>query len=204
VVPLAFAFAVFGFGKLLELHAPGLHTTGWQMLVWGFFVSTTFLFHGTSCINSMAHLLGRRRFKTEDDSRNSLLLAFITLGEGWHNNHHRYMSATRNGFYWWEVDITYYVLKGLSWTGLIWNLKVVPKSVLAEGEIADHHASVAAAHRAASVHPEYASLRRVVPAAAAIAVATVNAAHGMKPLPPASAHSQVTETQPPAASGPEL
>lgn len=177
VVPLAFALAIFGLGSLLQAHAPGLHTSGWQMLVWGFFISTTALFHGTSCINSMAHLMGKRRYKTEDDSRNSFILAIITLGEGWHNNHHRYMSATRNGFFWWEVDITYYLLKGLSWTGLIWGLKGVPASVLSEGVQADHHESVAAAGRAHLVHPEYSSLKRIVPAAAAIAVATVNAAH---------------------------
>jgi hypothetical protein len=69
------------------------------------------LFHATSSINSLAHLLGRRRYETEDNSRNSLILALITLGEGWHNNHHRYMNATRQGFYWWEIDISYYLLK---------------------------------------------------------------------------------------------
>ena len=75
----------------------------------------------------------RRRFNTTDDSRNSFILAIICLGEGWHNNHHRYMSATRNGFYWWEIDPTYYGLKFLSWTRLIWGLKPVPESVLEEG-----------------------------------------------------------------------
>jgi stearoyl-CoA desaturase (delta-9 desaturase) len=146
VVPIAFALAIWGLGAFLEVHAPGLGTNRWQMLVWGFFISTTALFHGTSCINSMAHLMGRRRYKIEDDSRNSFVLAIITLGEGWHNNHHRYQSATRNGFYWWEIDITYYLLKCLSWTGLIWGLKPVPASVLAEGERLDHQESVAAAH----------------------------------------------------------
>jgi stearoyl-CoA desaturase (delta-9 desaturase) len=177
IVPALFALSIFGTGAFLRVHAPGLHTSGWQMLVWGFFISTTALFHGTSCINSMAHLMGRRRYKTEDDSRNSFILAMITLGEGWHNNHHRYQSATRNGFYWWEIDITYYLLKGLSCTGLIWGLKSVPASVLAEGSQADHRDSVAAAVRAQHVHPEYSSLKRIVPAAAAIAVATVNAAN---------------------------
>jgi stearoyl-CoA desaturase (Delta-9 desaturase) len=177
IVPVAFAFALFGLGAFLEVHAPGLGTTRWQLLVWGFFISTTALFHGTSCINSMAHLMGRRRYKTDDDSRNSFILAIITLGEGWHNNHHRYQSATRNGFFWWEIDITYYLLKCLSWTGLIWGLKSVPASVLAEGEEHDHRDSIEAAHRAAQVHPEHSSLKRIVPAAAAIAVATMNAAH---------------------------
>jgi len=185
IVPFAFALGLFGLGALLHAHAPGLHTGSWQLLVWGFFISTTALFHGTSCINSMAHLMGKRRYQTEDDSRNSFILALITLGEGWHNNHHRYQSATRNGFYWWEIDPTYYLLKGLSWTGLIWGLKAVPKSVLAEGAHADHHDSVAAATRAVHVHPEYMSLRRVLPTAAAIAVATVNAAHPIHSRHPA-------------------
>jgi stearoyl-CoA desaturase (delta-9 desaturase) len=195
LVPLLFALMVFGAGWLLEIYAPGLHTTKWQMLVWGFFISTTALFHGTACINSMAHLMGRRRFKTEDDSRNSFILALITLGEGWHNNHHRYMSATRQGFYWWEIDITYYGLKALSYIGLIHGLKPVPKSILEEAARADHDASVAAARQAALVHPEYSSLRRVVPAAAAIAVATVNAAHVTMPRRPedAAMHKDVTE-----------
>jgi stearoyl-CoA desaturase (Delta-9 desaturase) len=175
VIPLLFALALFGLGWLLEIQAPGLGTDRWQMLVWGFFVSTTALFHGTSCINSMAHLMGRRRFNTTDDSRNSFILALICLGEGWHNNHHRYQSCTRNGFYWWEIDITYYGLKALSWTGLIWGLKPVPKSILDEAHHADHLATIAAAQRAAHVHPEYSSLKKVVPAAAAIAVATATA-----------------------------
>lgn len=150
------------------------------MLVWGFFISTTALFHGTSCINSMAHLMGRRRYATGDDSRNSFILAVITLGEGWHNNHHRYQSSTRNGFFWWEIDPTYYLLKVLSRTGLVWGLKTVPASVLEEGEQSDHRGSVAAAlaHRPLA---EHSSLKRIVPAAAAIAVATVNAANPVLP-----------------------
>jgi stearoyl-CoA desaturase (delta-9 desaturase) len=166
---------MYGLGALLETHAPGLGTNGWQMLVWGFFISTTALFHGTACINSMAHLMGRRRFQTSDDSRNSFILAIICLGEGWHNNHHRYQSATRNGFYWWEIDITYYGLKMLSWTGLIWGLKPVPKSIMDEAARADHAGSIAAAQQAAHTHPEVSSLKKVVPAAAAIAVATATA-----------------------------
>ncbi len=175
VVPLVFAFAVFGFGALLEAYAPGLGTNGWQMLVWGFFISTTFLFHGTSCINSMAHLMGKRRFNTSDDSRTSFILAIICLGEGWHNNHHRYQSSTRNGFYWWEIDLTYYGLKALSWTRLIRGLKPVPKSIMEEAARADHAASIAAAQRAVHAHPEFSALKKVVPAAAAIAVATATA-----------------------------
>jgi len=102
------------------------------MLAWGV-ISTVVLFHGTACINSLAHVFGRRRFlHTGDDSRNSLLLSLITLGEGWHNNHHRYQATVRQGFFWWEFDPTWYLLKALSWTGLIWGLKPVPASVYAE------------------------------------------------------------------------
>jgi stearoyl-CoA desaturase (Delta-9 desaturase) len=126
LVPLVFATSLFGLGHWLHFHAPGLGVTGWQLLVWGFFISTTVLFHATSSINSLAHLLGQRRYDTGDNSRNSLFLALITLGEGWHNNHHRHMNCVRQGFYWWEIDISYYLLKTLSWTGLIWNLKPVP------------------------------------------------------------------------------
>ena len=134
VVPAVFAAALYGAGAVLRVVAPGLGTSGSQMFVWGFFVSTVVLLHGTLFINSLAHAFGRRRFPTRDDSRNSLLLALITLGEGWHNNHHRFMSAARQGFYWWEFDPTYYALKALSWTGLIWDLKAVPQRVYAEAD----------------------------------------------------------------------
>jgi stearoyl-CoA desaturase (delta-9 desaturase) len=181
LIPFLFATAIFVTGELLARYAPGLHTNGAQLLVWGFFISTTALFHGTACINSMAHLMGRRRFDTGDDSRNSFILALITLGEGWHNNHHRYQSATRNGFYWWEIDITYYGLKALSFTGLIWDLKPVPKSILEEAARRDHQATIEAVRHAAHVHPEFSSLKKVVPAAAAFAVATAAASQATMP-----------------------
>ena len=92
---------------------PQLGTSGWQMLVWGFFVSTIVLYHVTYAINSLAHVFGTQRFPTADHSRNNLWLALITFGEGWHNNHHYYPSAARQGFYWWEIDVTYYILR--SW-----------------------------------------------------------------------------------------
>jgi stearoyl-CoA desaturase (delta-9 desaturase) len=102
-------------------------------LFFGFFVSTVLLWHGTFTINSLTHVFGNRRFTTSDESRNSWWLAIITLGEGWHNNHHRFSSSTRQGFYWYEYDITYYLLKVLSWTGLIWQLRPVPAAILEEG-----------------------------------------------------------------------
>jgi stearoyl-CoA desaturase (delta-9 desaturase) len=129
LIPVALAVIVFLIGMLLEYTAPDLGTNRWQMLVWGFFVSTVACYHGTYSINSLSHVFGRQRYRTGDSSRNNWLLALITLGEGWHNNHHHYPSSARQGFYWWEVDITYYGLKLLSWLGIIWDLKAVPISV---------------------------------------------------------------------------
>ncbi len=84
---------------------------GWSGLVVGFLWSTVLVYHATFCINSLAHVHGRKRYVTGDDSRNNWLLALFTLGEGWHNNHHAYQSSVRQGFRWWEIDVTYYVLK---------------------------------------------------------------------------------------------
>jgi stearoyl-CoA desaturase (delta-9 desaturase) len=96
----------------------------------GFFLSTVFLYHGTFFINSLAHVHGNQRYVTGDDSRNNWWLALITLGEGWHNNHHAYQRSTRQGFRWYEIDITYYALKALSWTGFVWDLGVPPAEVV--------------------------------------------------------------------------
>jgi stearoyl-CoA desaturase (Delta-9 desaturase) len=144
-VPTGLAVALYFAGLWLEHAAPSLGVTGLQMLVWGFAISTTVLFHATSSINSLAHLVGSRRYDTGDDSRNNFLLALVTLGEGWHNNHHKHMGCTRQGFYWWEIDLTYYVLRLLSWTGLIWDLKKVPARAYdrAEHLSSDEVASVA-------------------------------------------------------------
>jgi stearoyl-CoA desaturase (delta-9 desaturase) len=125
-VPVAVGSLVYLSGLWLQYFYPSLGVTGLQLFVWGFVVSTTVLFHATASINSVAHIIGNKRYDTGDESRNNFLLALITLGEGWHNNHHKHMSCTRQGFYWWEIDITYYVLKFLSWLGIIWDLKPVP------------------------------------------------------------------------------
>ncbi len=114
-----------------------LVVAGWPGLFIGFFLSTVLLWHNVFFINSVAHVWGKRRFDTSDQSRNNPLLALLTLGEGWHNNHHRYQSSARNGFYWYEVDVTYYVLKMMSWVGLVWDLRPVPQRVLDEGRRRD-------------------------------------------------------------------
>ena len=103
---------------------------GWPGLVIGFFCSTVLVYHATFCINSLAHVCGRKRYVTGDDSRNNWLLALLTMGEGWHNNHHAYQSSVRQGFRWWEVDPTYYILKALSFVGVVWDLKTPPERVL--------------------------------------------------------------------------
>jgi stearoyl-CoA desaturase (delta-9 desaturase) len=103
---------------------------GWPGLIVGFFWSTTVLYHCTFFINSLAHVVGNQRYVTGDDSRNNWWLAILTFGEGWHNNHHHYQASTRQGFRWWEIDVTFYVLKVLSWTGLVWDLKAPPEEVV--------------------------------------------------------------------------
>lgn len=126
VVPFLLALALFVTGVALERFAPQLGTSGAQMLIWGFFISTVVLYHGTFTINSLAHSWGRRRYNTADNSRNNFWLALLTLGEGWHNNHHHYPATAKQGFYWWELDITYYLLKAMSALGLVWDLKPIP------------------------------------------------------------------------------
>jgi stearoyl-CoA desaturase (Delta-9 desaturase) len=120
VVGLALAFLFIG----------GVHA-----LVWGFFVSTVLLWHGSFSINSLSHLFGRRRYATGDDSRNSWLLAILTTGEGWHNNHHHYQSAANQGFRWWEIDVTYYLLRLLALFGLVWDVRRPPRDVVEDRRI---------------------------------------------------------------------
>jgi stearoyl-CoA desaturase (delta-9 desaturase) len=107
---------------------------GWGLMVWGFFIRTVLLWHGSFTVNSLAHVFGRRRYPTADTSKNSFLLALITMGEGWHNNHHHFMAAARQGFFWWEFDPTFYILKVLSWCRIVWDLRPVPAHLLVPGE----------------------------------------------------------------------
>ena len=101
----------------------------WPGLFVGFALSTVFLWHATFTINSLSHVWGKRRYETTDTSRNNWVLALLTMGEGWHNNHHHFMGSTRQGFFWWEVDMTYYILKVMSWFGLVWDLKEPPARI---------------------------------------------------------------------------
>ena len=127
LVPLLLAVAIYVFGQWLAQNAPDLHTDGLQLLVWGFAISTVALYHATFSVNSLAHGWGSRRYATRDHSRNNLWIALLTMGEGWHNNHHHYPGSVRQGFYWWEIDLTYYGLRLLALCGLIWDLQTVPE-----------------------------------------------------------------------------
>jgi stearoyl-CoA desaturase (delta-9 desaturase) len=103
---------------------------GWSSLVWGFFVSTTLLYHAVFAVNSLCHIFGRRRYETTDQSRNNLPVALLTLGEGWHNNHHYYQSSANQGFFWWELDISYYIIRLLGLLGLVWDIRTPPAKLL--------------------------------------------------------------------------
>ncbi len=127
LVPTALGFGLFFAG-------------GWWALVWGLFVSTTLLWHGTFTINSLTHVWGSVRYETTDNSKNNLLLALITMGEGWHNNHHYYQRSVRQGFFWWEIDLTYYVLRALEVVGLVWDLHKPSR------EVRDAHLARPAGH----------------------------------------------------------
>jgi stearoyl-CoA desaturase (Delta-9 desaturase) len=108
---------------------------GLRGLCWWFCVSTVVLMHATFTINSLSHVWGKRVYATSDDSRNNWMLAILTLGEGWHNNHHRHMHSANQGFFWWQIDVSYYVLKALSFVGITWDLKKPPQRVLDEGRL---------------------------------------------------------------------
>jgi stearoyl-CoA desaturase (delta-9 desaturase) len=129
---------------------------GWSGLVVGFLWSTVLVYHGTFCINSLAHVHGRRRYVTGDDSRNNWLLALVTMGEGWHNNHHAYQASARQGFHWYEIDLTYYILVALSWLGIVRDLKMPPKQVLRnEHRLGSRAIKQAAEQLAARFNPEH-------------------------------------------------
>lgn len=133
LVPVLFAVLMFALGEGIAWLWPESGTSGLQMLVWGFFISTVLLFHATFTINSLGHVWGKRRFATKDQSRNNFVLALLTLGEGWHNNHHRFAVSARQGFYWWELDLSYLALKGMAAVGIVRDLNPVPQRILDEG-----------------------------------------------------------------------
>lgn len=130
IMPALLFLSLFIAGRLLQSYAPESNTGIGEMLVWGFSISLVALFNTTVLINSLCHVYGTRRYETTDHSKNNLLFALLTLGEGWHNNHHHYPTSARQGFMWWEIDITYYLIKLMELVGIVWDVKPVPRSIL--------------------------------------------------------------------------
>ncbi len=104
---------------------------GLPVFIWAGLTATVLLWHGTFCVNSLAHVFGRRRYFTSDTSRNSFLIAMITSGEGWHNNHHFYQSTANQGWHWWQIDPSFYVIRLFQLVGLVWDVRTPPKHVVA-------------------------------------------------------------------------
>jgi stearoyl-CoA desaturase (Delta-9 desaturase) len=131
VPPVILALSVMALGGIVN--GGGIETmftsAGFSTLFIGFFLSTVILYHGTFSINSIMHKFGKQRYESNDESKNNLVLALVTLGEGWHNNHHYYEVAARQGFFWWEIDITYYILRVFGWLGLVWDIREVPDHI---------------------------------------------------------------------------
>lgn len=127
LVPILFGCILYLLGYYLEQEYPVLQTSGSQMLIWGFCLSTVAVYHATFSINSIGHEKGTQPHKTDDHSRNNILLALLTFGEGWHNNHHQYPVSARQGFKWWEIDVTYYILYLLEKFGVVSELRRPPK-----------------------------------------------------------------------------
>lgn len=134
LAPVSLIAALYLLGAWFARVRPEWGASGAQMVVWGFFISTVLVYHVTFCINSLMHMIGRRRFETNDTSRNNVVLALLSMGEGWHNNHHRYAASVRQGFFWWEVDLTYYALRLLAIPRVVWDLREPPARVLAEAK----------------------------------------------------------------------
>jgi stearoyl-CoA desaturase (delta-9 desaturase) len=129
IPPLVLIGLLYLTGFVFAYQWPELGCTGAQMVIW-FFISTVAVYQVTYLVNTATHMFGTRRYVTKDDSRNSLIIALLTFGEGWHNNHHYYPNSTRQGFFWWEIDITYYGLCFLQMFGLVWEVRPVPKRLL--------------------------------------------------------------------------
>jgi len=124
--PVLLLLSLFLIGEYLSLTS-GI--SGLNMVIWGFCVSTILVYHCTFAVNSIAHLWGTQRYNTKEESKNNFFVALLTFGEGWHNNHHHYPGSIRQGFYWWEVDLTYYALRFLSFLGIVYNLRTVSKAI---------------------------------------------------------------------------
>ncbi len=141
IPPILFATMIFILGIFIENYFPEAGASRWQILIWGYFISTLMLAHVTYSINSVAHRWGSKRFDTHDESRNNFFLAILTLGEGWHNNHHKFPSSARQGIYWWEFDLSYYLLCLMKAMGLIWDVKKHDLAKVNQEQVTENSAS---------------------------------------------------------------
>ncbi len=126
---------------------------GLPWLVWGFFVSTVLLWHGTFLVNSLNHVWGTVRYESSDLSRNNGLIALVTMGEGWHNNHHHYQSSANQGFFWWEVDPSFYLIRLFQAVGLVSDVRTPPQKILVDTIAAREAAEAAGQLRSKPVEP---------------------------------------------------
>ncbi len=133
--PIIYATGLFFLGGYLANSFPQLNASAGQVLIWGYFISTVMLSHVTYCINSLAHIFGFRTYETSDNSKNNFILAIFTLGEGWHNNHHCNPGSVKQGFKWWQVDFSYYILVLMKKMGLVWDFKYPNQSLLNKKQI---------------------------------------------------------------------
>ena len=194
-------FLLWAFLGLLAPAAIGLLATGtWKGallgFLWGGLVRVFFVHHVTWSVNSICHMFGSRAFKSDDDSRNNVLVGLLAFGEGWHNNHHAFQTSARHGLFWWQLDVSYLLIKTMEVSGLVWDVKVpkapdiqarllqpaqFPELQVAAKTVAEEAAYAAhVANNAAHPH-DFSALKRVVPAAAAIAVATATASQAVLP-----------------------
>ena len=113
----------------------------WTGLIWGGLVRIFLVHHVTWSVNSACHLWGLRPYRSDDESRNNIVFGVLAMGEGWHNTHHAFPTSARHGLRWWQIDVSYWVIRTLALLGLAWNVKVPGKQAQA-------------AHRTGSKEPE--------------------------------------------------
>jgi stearoyl-CoA desaturase (Delta-9 desaturase) len=109
----------------------------WTGLIWGGLVRVFLVHHVTWSVNSVCHLWGFQPYQSADESRNNYLFGVLAMGEGFHNTHHAFPTSARHGLRWWQPDVSYYVIRVLSWLGLAWDVKVPSKAAQARGRRTD-------------------------------------------------------------------
>ena len=130
--PFSLVILLYGLGEFMAVNYAQYNTNGMELVLWGFFVSTVLLYHATFMVNSVCHVFGHRTYDTKDGSVNNFLVAILTLGEGWHNNHHAFPNSEKQGHKWYQIDISHYILWCLSKIGVVWKIRDVPEDSIKE------------------------------------------------------------------------